>query len=347
MTEDLNKQSVSFPAVSIITPTWNRKGLLAEAIESVRCQTATNWEHLIIDDGSSDGSREMVEALSAADSRIIWLPRDGEKDGANVCRNQGLRKSRGDYIVFLDSDDLLEPGCLERRVGLMRRNLDLDFAVFQTGFFVEKIGDRHQQEPGEIFGDDLLRILCFELPWIITAPIWRRETLKSLGGFDENLPSWQDIDLHLRAVAEDKKYLKFSVLDHHVRWHLEETRIGIQQRTSADHLMAADKILAKFEDVVRNGPGMDWCRQRALCGLYFFVAECWIGVGRLEDSLRCWRQVKTRRLGPSCLHHQGHLLLRGLSGGVSRKAAERLIPKWKGWMRFRGNPELVAQHVAS
>ena len=240
MTEDLNKQSVSFPAVSIITPTWNRKGLLAEAIESVRCQTATNWEHLIIDDGSSDGSREMVEALSAADSRIIWLPRDGEKDGANVCRNQGLRKSRGDYIVFLDSDDLLEPGCLERRVGLMRRNLDLDFAVFQTGFFVEKIGDRHQQEPGEIFGDDLLRILCFELPWIITAPIWRRETLKSLGGFDENLPSWQDIDLHLRAVAEDKKYLKFSVLDHHVRWHLEETRIGIQQRTSADHLMACE-----------------------------------------------------------------------------------------------------------
>ena len=282
---DLKQKRVNSPTISIITPTYNRRALLREAIESVRSQTSEHWEHLIIDDGSTDGSRKMVEALSANDSRIIWLPRDGEKKGANVCRNQGLRKSRGEYIVFLDSDDLLEQHCLEERLGLMRRNLDLDFATYHSGRFVDKMGDRSPQAPDEVFGDDLLRFLYFEHPWIITSPIWRRESLLTLGAFDEELPSWQDVDLHIRSVCAGMNYLRIPKVDHHIRWLEEDGRTSVQQRKSADHLRKAIEIFEKFEGSVREGPGMDWSRQRALCWLYFFIAECWVERGDLPSAL--------------------------------------------------------------
>lgn len=329
------------PAISIITPTWNRRDLLVEAIGSVRRQTATNWEHLIIDDGSSDGSREMVEALCEGDLRFRWLPREGDTKGANVCRNQGIRQSRGEFIVFLDSDDLLDPICLEKRLALMKRNYDLDFATYLTGHFVKRVGDRPAQKPEENFGDDLLRFLYFEHPWVITAPIWRKESLLKLGVFDEELPSWQDVDLHIRAVCAGLRYIRIPEIDHQVRWLEEDSRVSVQQRKSADHLRKAIKTFEKFEKSVRNGPGMDWSRQRALCWLYFFVAERWVERGDLSAAVDAWREPRTRGLLPLLVFAigTGLLALKRISG--SSVFVRRLINKWLGIARLRRNAELV------
>jgi GT2 family glycosyltransferase len=333
---------MELPAVSIITPTWNRKELLAEAIGSVRCQTATNWEHVIVDDGSSDGSREMVESVCAGDPRVRWLPREGDAKGANVCRNQGIRQSRGEFIVFLDSDDLLDPSCLEKRLVLMQRNPDLDFATYLTGHFVQEVGDRPAQEQEEIFGDDLLGFLYFEHPWIITAPIWRKKSLLKLGVFDESLPSWQDVDLHIRAVCAGLKYIRIPEIDHQVRWLEEDARVSVQQRKSADHLQKALKTFEKFEGSVRNGPGMDWSRQRALCWLYFFVAERWIDRGELLSALHAWRVARIRGLLPLPVFVSGAglLALKRITG--NSELVRRLINKWVGFVRMRTNAELVS-----
>ena len=83
----------------------------------------------------------------------------------------------------------------------MQRNLDLDFATFQAGVFQHVIGDVRKEFDPQLLGDDLLRFLFFECPWIITGPVWRRASLLRLGLFDESLPSWQDVDLHIRAIA--------------------------------------------------------------------------------------------------------------------------------------------------
>ena len=123
------------PVVAVITPTKNRLKLLCEAMDSVQRQSFDAWEHIIVDDGSDDGTAEEVARRAAADPRIRYLRRTGEKSGANVCRNIGVRESRAEFIVFLDSDDLLAPSCLGRRVEIMQRNLDLDFATFQTAVF--------------------------------------------------------------------------------------------------------------------------------------------------------------------------------------------------------------------
>jgi glycosyltransferase involved in cell wall biosynthesis len=330
------------PAVSVITPTKNRRKLLCETMDSVGAQSFKEWEHIVVDDGSDDGTCEEVARRAEADSRIRYVQRTGERSGANVCRNLGIAESSGEFIVFLDSDDLLVPGCLGRRVETMQRNLDLDFSTFQAGVFVHAVGDVRSEFDPQLLGDDLLEFLFFECPWIITGPVWRRSSLLRLGVFDESLPSWQDIDLHVRAITAGFRYLRFSDVDHHVRWQFESTKVSVEQRRSPRHLEATSTILEKFEGLVRAGPGMTWVRQRALCSLYFFVAEQWVAIGELSSALRSWRRIRERTLGPRLLYVSGNLLLIMLRLGFpGRSFCDRIIGRWKGCMRLRTNPKLV------
>jgi glycosyltransferase involved in cell wall biosynthesis len=330
------------PLISVITPTKNRVKLLCEAMESVQRQSFDAWEHLVVDDGSDDGTAEEVARRAVTDPRIRYIRRTGEKSGANVCRNIGVKEGHAEFIVFLDSDDLLAPGCLARRVELMQRNLDLDLATFQTAVFKETPGDLRREWDPELLGDDLLRFLFFECPWIITGPVWRRASLVRLGLFDESLPSWQDIDLHVRAITAGFHYLRFPEVDHHVRWQFEPTKVSVEQRRSPRHLEATSTILEKFECHVRAGPGMTWVRQRALCGLYFFVAEQWVAIGKLSFALRSWKRIRERGLGSRVLHVSGVVLLIMLSLGLpERSLCDRIVGRWKGWMRLRTNPQLV------
>jgi glycosyltransferase involved in cell wall biosynthesis len=332
------------PVVSVITPTRNRLKLLCETMDSVAAQSFDAWEHIIVDDGSDDGTAEEVSRRAASEPRIRYVQRTGSKSGANVCRNLGVSESQAGLIVFLDSDDLLAPDSLARRVEVMRRNEDLDFVTFQTGVFQNTPGDLGRQLDPELIGDDLMRFLFFECPWQTTAPTWRRAALDRLGGFDESLQSWQDLELHVRAITAGLLYLRFPEIDHHMRWQWEPTKVSVEQRGSPRHLEAAIEILEKFERLVREGPGMNWVRQRALCSLYFFVAERWVAVGNLSVALRSWRQIRRRRLGPRVLHLSGAALLIMEAWGVpDRSFGGRIANKWKGWMRLRTNPELVAR----
>jgi hypothetical protein len=295
-----------------------------------------------VDDGADDGTCEEVTRRAASDSRIRYVRRTGERSGANVCRNLGIRESLGEFVVFLDSDDLLDASCLGRRVEVMQRNLDLDFATFQAGVFVHAVGDVRSEIDSQLLGDDLLRFLFFECPWIITGPLWRKASLLRLGLFDESLPSWQDIDLHVRAITAGFRYLRFPEVDHHVRWQFEPDKVSVEQRRSPRHLEAASMVLEKLEQHVRAGPGMTWVRQRALCSLYFFVAEQWVATSNLSSALRSWRRVRERALGSRVLYGSGVLLLVMLRLRLpSRNLCDRIINRWKGWMRLRTNPQLV------
>ena len=329
------------PAISVVTPTLNRVALLGQTMDSVAAQDFQDWEHIIVDDGSSDGTAEEVQRRSAGDPRIRWIVRDGAKPGASICRNIGLKAARSDLVIFLDSDDLLDRESLSLRHAAMTRNLDLDFCVCRTGVFSKVPGDLGRELDPEMLGDDLLRFLFFEIPWQTTAPTWRREALTRLGGFDEGLLSWQDVDLHVRAIASGMRYLRISRVDHHMRWHWEDTKVSIMQRRSAEHLLSAGAVIEKFERVVREGPGISWVRQRALCGLYFLVAQLWLNIGDRRAALDAWRSVRRRALAPLSLYVVGALLLTMKSFTGPRSVTERVINKWKGYARMRTNPELV------
>lgn len=115
--------------VSIIMPSWNTGEFITESIQSVLNQTYTNWELIIIDDCSSDDTDQIVESIN--DERIKYLKNE-KNCGAALTRNRGLREARGEWIAFLDSDDLWMPEKLEHQIDFMKKNgYSLSFTEYE------------------------------------------------------------------------------------------------------------------------------------------------------------------------------------------------------------------------
>lgn len=118
--------------ISIIIPTYNREHLIAETLDSILEQTHATWEALIIDDGSTDTTDALLEQYTQKDSRFQYYKRpETSLKGGNVCRNIGLEKARGDYIVFFDSDDLMTVDHLAVKVAAMLKH-NCDYCITQT-----------------------------------------------------------------------------------------------------------------------------------------------------------------------------------------------------------------------
>lgn len=109
------------PLVSIITPTYNCGKFIAETIQSVQAQTYENWEMIIVDDCSTDDTRSVVEAFQASDSRIHYHCLE-QNSGAAVARTRAMELAKGEYMAFLDSDDLWMPNKLELQLAFMEEN---------------------------------------------------------------------------------------------------------------------------------------------------------------------------------------------------------------------------------
>ena len=197
------------PLVSIIIPLYNRVTLISETLQSIQKQTYQNWEVIIIDDGSSDGSFQLVEQLASDENRIRLHKRNREPKGAPTCRNIAIEKSTGEFIIFLDSDDLMADFCIGRRVDYFAKFPDQDFLVFQSLLFENKIYDREVVWNIDSEENDLQRFLRTDALWPICGPIYKRKAIISIGGFHEELPFYQDFDLHLRFLFLKFKYKKF------------------------------------------------------------------------------------------------------------------------------------------
>ena len=117
--------------ISIITPNYNDECYLVQTIESVLAQTYTNWEMLIVDDCSSDNSYDIALEYAKKDSRIRVYRMD-QNSGAAICRNKAIELSQGDYLAFLDSDDLWLPEKLEKQLQFMiENNCDFSFTEYE------------------------------------------------------------------------------------------------------------------------------------------------------------------------------------------------------------------------
>ncbi|WP_210486296.1 glycosyltransferase family 2 protein [Rufibacter aurantiacus] len=194
------------PLVSIIIPNYNRASIINETLDSLIAQTYNNWEAIIVDDGSTDDSIDIIQKYVCKDERFILVKRDRLPKGAQTCRNIGLNLSKGEYAIFLDSDDLLASHCIESRVEKMLVDLELEFAVFPMQVFINSIGDSSQVWMYESFEDNYLSGFLFRPQWPITSPIWKTESIKKINGFDESLSKWQDWDIHVRALIEGFKF---------------------------------------------------------------------------------------------------------------------------------------------
>ncbi|WP_415375378.1 glycosyltransferase family 2 protein [Patiriisocius sp. Uisw_017] len=123
------------PLVSIIIPTYNRASLIIETLDSILLQTYKNWECIIVDDGSTDNTDEIISSYILKDSRFQYYHRPIERTkGGNACRNFGFEVSKGDYIQWFDSDDLMVSDHISTKINTFINN-DCDFVVAQTANF--------------------------------------------------------------------------------------------------------------------------------------------------------------------------------------------------------------------
>ena len=181
--------------IDVIIPTYNRRHTLGRAIDSVLIQSLKPAEIIIVDDGSTDGTQELI-SINYPDITYI----KSENKGVSAARNLGIKHSQSDWLAFLDSDDEWLPNKLEKQSAAISNQKEYkvvhcDEIWFRNGCRVNsKI--KHQKYGGSIFEKCLP--LCVVSP---SAVIIHRVLFKELGLFDENLPACEDYDLWLRICA--------------------------------------------------------------------------------------------------------------------------------------------------
>ena len=156
---------------------------------------------MIIDDGSTDNSIKIVKEFSNLDKRIKLLNRNREPKGANTCRNIGIENAKGEFLIFLDSDDLLAQNCLSKRLDLIEKNDGYDMYVFN----MSKLHTRNQKKRIYKFSSQnpSIKFISGNFPWSITCPMWKLNALRKLKGFNEGLSRYQDPEIHLRACLNN------------------------------------------------------------------------------------------------------------------------------------------------
>lgn len=195
--------------ISIIVPSFNRVDLIAETLNSVFSQTYQKWECIIVDDGSSDNTIDIINSFIQKDSRFSLIKRNRFPKGAPTCRNIGLDISNGEFIIYLDSDDILAPYCLEQRFNKFSVHFDMDFLVFKSLLFVDEPFSNGFYWNIDNEENDLARFIKLDALWQTSGPIYKKEFLLKMNGFKEDLLFWQDYDLHLRCLLKKGMYLKF------------------------------------------------------------------------------------------------------------------------------------------
>ena len=163
------------PLVSIIIPSYNRAHLIGETLDSVLAQTYQNWECIVVDDGSTDATASVVAAYLKKDARFQYHQRpENRSKGGNAARNYGLEISRGNFLFFLDSDDLLTLDCITNRVFVTIENENYNFYVFQSLLF-DKVKDDLKIIPNVLSKEgvsDLERFISYDYPWNISAAFY-------------------------------------------------------------------------------------------------------------------------------------------------------------------------------
>jgi len=184
------------PMVSVIIPTFNRAAFLREAIDSVLAQTEKDFEIIVVDDGSTDHTRELAADYGRR-IRCFFQP----NAGASAARNLGIRHAQGKFIAFLDSDDLWLPKKLSRQIEWMRAHPEI--MLCYTGEIWIRRGMRVNQKKIHAKVGGWIYPLC--LPRCIISPssvFMRRELFNVIGLFDEQLPICEDYDLWLRVTSQ-------------------------------------------------------------------------------------------------------------------------------------------------
>jgi glycosyltransferase involved in cell wall biosynthesis len=329
--------------VSIIIPNRNRAKLVVEALESLRAQTFPDWEAHVVDDDSTDGSFEAVTSLSRVDARIHSHRRRGQR-GGNTCRNEGFGYSSGEWVIFLDSDDLLSPGCLEGRLRCVEGRTEIDFGVFPHDHFESTPGDLDDAFEIPQSDDYVASLLAFDVPWQTAGPLWKRSSLSRLEPWDPDLKSGQDIDFHVRALVNGMRFQIFDAPRFYVRQASHES---VSRRPmDRDYLEHREKLMARAWDLLNQKNQWTPLRRVLVARLHWVVSESWRILGDERRAVDLWTTALSRQVISRVTYFQGRLFLVGFEipvVGSALRAFRRVI--WPPEMRHALPLERIRRRV--
>lgn len=292
-------RSAKQPMVSVILPTYNRAEFLGEAISSVLDQSFKNFELLVIDDGSTDQTPQLVEKFS--DPRLIYLSQSNK--GRSAARNYGLSNASGSHIAFLDSDDVYLNSKLELQVDYMNEHPEFDM-IYTSAYCIDRKGNQFDEQPYIAVSEgNIYKQVAFFRPLTITLPtvMLRREVLDAVGYFDESMERFEDTDLWRRIA---KVFMVGAINEPTCLLRTHESNALVTQDPkniikAVDYYVA--KIFQEDADVDR-----DFLRDGA-CGLYEYYAKALL-------SIPGWRSYGIYMLKNAFLLRPGRVLALSVGG---------------------------------
>lgn len=189
------------PLVSIIIPTYNRAHLIGETLDSVLVQTYTNWECIVVDDGSTDETDKLLVEYCAKDKRFKYhhRPKDRPK-GANACRNYGFELCNGEYVNWFDSDDLMTIDFLMVKVSILMKSKN-HFVITKTSFFKNSIQNITASNDYSIIEKPTLyNFVCKNKVWYTLDGMFIKGTLKKIK-WNEKLNSGQEFNFICKYLS--------------------------------------------------------------------------------------------------------------------------------------------------
>jgi len=260
--------------ISVVIPCYNAEEDIGDAIRSVLRQSRDDLvrDIIVVDDGSTDGSREVVERLAGADDRIQYVYQ--ENAGPSVARNKGVECSTQDYVAFLDADDLWLEDKLEKQASFLLKRPAVGLLCGDYFLRGQKGEERRVKANHFDWGweDNLERLFVNGGPILMSTVVMKTEYFRDIGGFDPALPKAQDTDLWLRIAAE------YAI--HHIPEPL------VLKRERGGSVGANGEIKARYlhqitEEIIERYPRLKQLRRKRDA-----LIENYLGTYHLRDGSR-------------------------------------------------------------
>jgi len=339
VTNETHQPSVASraPSVSVIIPTFNYARYLAQAVESVQAQTLRSWECIVVDDGSTDSTPVLLDALARSDPRIVV--RRQAAAGVSAARNAGLAAARGKYVQFLDADDRLHSTKLALSVEVLESRPDIDLVYGSASFISEADGEslRELADPSahlaaplpEAAGKEVLSLLVVHNLFVVEAPLIRKHIFDRVGIFDERLARMEDWDLWLRIALADARFASLPGVDPSV---VVRVHAGSASQRGVEMVRAELAVRERLDPLLADLPAQRAANAERMIENRMELAVVTALEGRVLTGLRVLAPLAARSVRPRWMLWA--LLLPAAAVAPGRRLLGRV------WSRRRGRAQV-------
>lgn len=252
------------PVVSVVVPAYNAEKTILDTIRCIQRQTFSNFELIVINDGSTDGTLEMLGTVEEPRMKVFSF----ENAGLPVARNRGIAHAVGEYITFIDADDLWTPDKLELQIMALQQHSEAGVAYSWTAFIDEEGKILYASKSLYFEGDVYLKLLVRNFISSGSNILARKQFIKSVGEFDPSLKSAEDWDYNIRLAAQ----CPFVVVP----------KYQILYRKSSQAMTAKVDVMEKYLLIVierafqKVSPELQFLKKQALANAYRFITKLYL-----------------------------------------------------------------------